>query len=336
MKRVLVVTESNSPKGTRFRLNFIDATDPFRLSSLFVMDTHSLVVSLAYKDGLIYCSMSRDFSIYDVSDLSSVKEISHIDLYGGIDMELSSDGNYAYLTSWKRGITIVDIHDPFSPSVVGRAPCNYEVLPDDDSPYGPYGVAGIVVRGRYAFCVTCDYTDDKHREVFIVYNIADPSKPSQAAMISTAPWRSHAITIRGDYAYASGFEGILVFNISEPTDPMFINRLELKARMCCNATINGNLLFSAGSNYAPEGSAGVLSIFDITNPLHIKGVGETPTIGRISWNLALVDDLAYVVSDSTISAIEISDPEKPAVRGLCGPSGANMVYDSIEVIDYSA
>ncbi|MBN2253554.1 MAG: hypothetical protein JW701_07635, partial [Kosmotogaceae bacterium] len=109
-----------------------------------------------------------------------------------------------------------------------------------------------------------------------------------------------------------------------------------KARMCCNSVVRRNLLYNAGSDYAPEGSAGVLSILDITNPLHIKGIGETPTIGRISWNLALVDDLAYVVSDSTISAVEISDPEKPAVRGLCGPSGANMVYDSIKVIDYPA
>ena len=336
MKRILVVTESNFPKGTRFRLNFIDATDPFRLSSLFVMETHSLVLSLAYRDGLIYCSMSRDFSIYDVSDLSSVKEISHIDLYGGIDMELSSDGDYAYLTSWKRGITIVDIHDPYNPSVIGRAPCNYQVLPDDDSPYGPYGVAGIVVRGRYAFCVTCDYTDDKHREVFIVYDIADPSNPQQKVMISTAPWRSHGMVAQGDIAYASGFESILVFDISEPLDPVLINRHEQKARMCCNAAINGNLLFSVGSNFASEGSAGVLSIFDITNPLHLRKIGETLTIGRISWNLSLVDDVVYVVSDNVISAVEISDPEKAAVRGLCGPSGANMVYDSIEVIDFSA
>ncbi|RLL86401.1 hypothetical protein Y697_05095 [Mesotoga sp. BH458_6_3_2_1] len=134
MKRVLVVSESNFPKGTKFRLSFIDATDPFRLSSIFEMETHSLVVSLAYKDGLIYCSMSKGFSIYDVSDLNSVKEISHIDLFGGIDMELSSGGDYAYLTSWKRGITIVDIHDPYNPSLIGRASCNYQVLPDDDSP----------------------------------------------------------------------------------------------------------------------------------------------------------------------------------------------------------
>lgn len=336
MKRILVVTESNFPKGTRFRLNFIDATDPFRLSSLFVMETHSLVVSLAYRDGLIYCSMSKDFSIYDVSDLSSVKEISHIDLYGGIDMELSSDGDYAYLTSWKRGITIVDIHDPYNPFAIGRAPCNYQVLPDDDSPYGPYGVAGIVVRGRYAFCVTCDYTDDKHREVFIVYDIADPSNPQQKVMISTAPWRSHGMVAQGDIAYASGFESILVFDISEPLDPVLINRHEQKARMCCNSVVRGNLLYNAGSDYAPEGSAGVLSIFDITNPLHLRKIGETSTIGRISWNLALVDDVVYVVSDNIISAVEISDPEKPAVRGLCGPSGANMVYDSIEVIDFSA
>ena len=336
MKRILVVTESNFPKGTRFRLNFIDATDPFRLSSLFVMETHSLVVSLAYRDGLIYCSMSKGFSIYDVSDLSSVKEISHIDLYGGIDMELSSEGDYAYLTSWKRGITIVDIHDPYNPFAIGRAPCNYQVLPDDDSPYGPYGVAGIVVRGRYAFCVTCDYTDDKHREVFIVYDIADPSNPQQKVMISTAPWRSHGMVAQGDIAYASGFESILVFDISEPLDPVLINRHEQKARMCCNSVVRGNLLYNAGSDYAPEGSAGVLSILDITNPLHLRKIGETSTIGRISWNLALVDDVVYVVSDNIISAVEISDPEKPAVRGLCGPSGANMVYDSIEVIDFSA
>lgn len=336
MKRILVVTESNFPKGTRFRLNFIDATDPFRLSSLFVMETHSLVVSLAYRDGLIYCSMSKDFSIYDVSDLSSVKEISHIDLYGGIDMELSSDGDYAYLTSWKRGITIVDIHDPYNPFAIGRAPCNYQVLPDDDSPYGPYGVAGIVVRGRYAFCVTCDYTDDKHREVFIVYDIADPSNPQQKVMISTAPWRSHGMVAQGDIAYASGFESILVFDISEPLDPVLINRHEQKARMCCNSVVRRNLLYNAGSDYAPEGSAGVLSIFDITNPLHLRKIGETSTIGRISWNLALVDDVVYVVSDNIISAVEISDPEKPAVRGLCGPSGAEMVCDAIEVIDFSA
>jgi len=336
MKRVLVVTESNFPKGTRFRLNFIDATDPFRLSSLFVMETHSLVVSLAYRDGLIYCSMSKGFSIYDVSDLSSVKEISHIDLYGGIDMELSSEGDYAYLTSWKRGITIVDIHDPYNPFAIGRAPCNYQVLPDDDSPYGPYGVAGIVVRGRYAFCVTCDYTDDKHREVFIVYDIADPSNPQQKVMISTAPWRSHGMVAQGDIAYASGFESILVFDISEPLDPVLINRHEQKARMCCNSVVRGNLLYNAGSDYAPEGSAGVLSILDITNPLHLRKIGETSTIGRISWNLALVDDVVYVVSDNIISAVEISDPGKPAVRGLCGPSGAEMVYDAIEVIDFSA
>jgi hypothetical protein len=280
--------------------------------------------------------MSKGFSIYDVSDLSSVKEISHIDLYGGIDMELSSEGDYAYLTSWKRGITIVDIHDPYNPFAIGRAPCNYQVLPDDDSPYGPYGVAGIVVRGRYAFCVTCDYTDDKHREVFIVYDIADPSNPQQKVMISTAPWRSHGMVAQGDIAYASGFESILVFDISEPLDPVLINRHEQKARMCCNSVVRGNLLYNAGSDYAPEGSAGVLSILDITNPLHLRKIGETSTIGRISWNLALVDDVVYVVSDNIISAVEISDPGKPAVRGLCGPSGAEMVYDAIEVIDFSA
>ena len=335
MKRVLAVSEYNDPRKTRHRLHLVDADDPFRLSLLSVLETPDVVHSLRNRDGLLYCSMPKGFSIYDVSSLEAVEELSHLDLYGGISMELSSDGNYAYLTSWKRGITIVDVHNPCNPFVAGLAPCNYEVLPDDKTPFGPYGVAGLSLRGNYLFCVTCDYTDDKHREVFIVYDIADPSNPQQKVMISTAPWRSHGMVAQGDLAYASGFESILVFDISEPLDPVLINRHELKARMCCNAAIRENLLFSAGSDYAPEGSAGILSVFDITNPLHIRKIGETPTIGRTSWNLAVVDDFVYVVSDNTISAVEIANPERPTVRGLCGPSGASMVYESIEVIGSS-
>lgn len=104
MKRVLAVSEYNDPRKTRHRLHLVDADDPFRLSLLSVLETPDVVHSLRNRDGLLYCSMPKGFSIYDVSSLEAVEELSHLDLYGGISMELSSDGNYAYLTSWKRGI----------------------------------------------------------------------------------------------------------------------------------------------------------------------------------------------------------------------------------------
>ncbi len=103
--------------------------------------------------------------------------------------------------------------------------------------------------------------------------------------------------------------------------------------MCCISAIRGNLLFTVGSNYAPEGSTGILSIFDITNPLHIRKIGETPTVGRVSWNLRVRENILYVVSDTCISTIDITDPKKPTVKGLYSPSGTNMVFDVLEIID---
>jgi len=334
MKRFLMVSESNDPKNTIHRLHLLNADDPSGLALFHMIETPSKVLSLVHKERLVYCSMSQGFSIYDVASPGSVKQLSFVDLYGGIDMKLSIDGSLAYLTSWKRGITIVDVHDPCNPFVVGRAACNYEVLPDDQTPYGPYGVAGISVHGNYAFCVTCDYSDDKRRESLIVYDVADPYNPFQVEIISTAPWRNHGITTRGNYAYTSGFEGILIYDISDPTDPIFINRYEIKERMCCVSAVKDNLLFTVGSDYAPGGSTGILSVFDIRNPLHMKKIGETVTVGRVSWNLRVRENNLYVVGDTCISTVDITDPEKPTVKGLYGPSGANMVFEVLEIIDF--
>jgi len=84
MKRVLAVSEYNDPRNTRHRLHLVDADDPFRLSLLSVLETPDIVHSLRNRDGLLYCSMPKGFSIYDVSSLEAVKELSHLDLYGGI------------------------------------------------------------------------------------------------------------------------------------------------------------------------------------------------------------------------------------------------------------
>ena len=118
-------------------------------------------------------------------------------------------GNFAYITGSSNGadsgLYIVDIADPFNPTLIG----SYE--PDDI-------LFSVAISGNYAYVTGTFY--DLH-----VLDIGDPTNSSLAGRCNT-PYQSKDIAVFGNYAYLvknvnGGQDALFMVDIEDPFNPTF-------------------------------------------------------------------------------------------------------------------
>jgi hypothetical protein len=108
-----------------------------------------------------------------------VEFVGHI---GGYTYAVALQGNYAYIGEGP-SLTILDISDPASPTVVGKT----DSLPDF--------VADIVVSGSYA------YVADMYDGLRVV-DVSDPTNPVEVGTCDT-PFDARGVAVAGGYAYVA-------------------------------------------------------------------------------------------------------------------------------------
>ncbi len=95
-----------------------DPANPLELGQANLFP-NSTVVDMKLKDNVLFATHPRDLHAFDISDMSSPKELFYLEGAGGISIKI--EGKYAYTASYDR-VNVVDISNPNKLELVGYYP----------------------------------------------------------------------------------------------------------------------------------------------------------------------------------------------------------------------
>ena len=126
--------------------------------------------------------------------------------------------------------------------------------------------------------------------------------------------------ISGDYAYAVGTEGLVVFDVSTPSTAAIAAEYS-GIGWGLDAAIQGNQLYVAAY------SSG-LKIVDVSNLDSIRLLGSLQLPG-VACSVVADGNYAYVgtVDPDYVHVVDLSDPRNPVALGQCAPGGTRLTLD---------
>ncbi len=181
-------------------------------------------------------------------------------------------GPYGGRASDGFGLRVVDVSDPFSPTLVGLLQSGLE---------GWWSGWDIAVAGRYAYLTA-------GRAGLHVVDISNPAAPVEVAAYATLGL-AHSLALAEGRAYVAVDEdGLWVFDVADPTVPVLLGSHDTPG-YACDVAVEG------GMAYVADGSAG-LRVIDVSDPAHMHEVGYF----RLAWGataVSVVDGYVYLAGD---------------------------------------
>jgi len=217
-----------------------------------------------------------------------VEFVGHV---GGLTLDVAVQGNYAYIGEGPR-LTILDISNPTSPSVIGKTP----LLPDF--------VGDVDISEGYAYITVGLYQGLR------VVDISDPANPMEVGSCAS---EVRSVTVTDNYAYiAAGYSGLQVVDISDPTHPMRAGSYDTPG-IAYGVAITESYAYIADS-------AG-LRVLDISNPTNPTELGFCDIPGN-AQRVVVVGSHAYVASgDAGLRVVDVSTPTNPVEVGFYDTPG---------------
>jgi len=204
---------------------------------------------------------------------------------------VTGDSTAQYTNSNSDNLSVIDIGNPAAPKIVGQVTSTQLKSAE-----------GLECVGSYCYIVAGTPSNN-----FVVVNIANPAAPVQVAFLNDATHFNGAdgMTISGKYAYmASG-------NIS---GTVYLNTIDISnpgAQVLLSSATSADLAGGADEvivkgNYAYVCTVnGVLSIWNISNPLSLV---ETAHIGTVGTYAYVQGRYAYTISTTQLYVLDVSNP----------------------------
>jgi hypothetical protein len=188
-------------------------------------------------------------------------------------------GNYAYVADYSKGLQIIDISNPTTPTLKG----NY-----DTSGYA----FGVQVVGNYAY--VADYNSGLQ-----IIDISNPLTPTLKGNSATSVG-AYGVQVVGNYAYvADAYAGLQIIDISNPTTPTLKGNYDTSG-VARGVQVVGNYAYVADYNSG-------LQIIDISNPITPTLKGNYDTYGN-AWGVQVVGNYAYVADgEGGLKIINVSE-----------------------------
>ncbi len=274
------------------------------------------------------------------ANAENIEFVGHI---GGTTKAVFVQGDYAYIGEGPR-LTILDISNPASPSVVGKTfpfpdivrdvyvSGDYAYVANDffgglrvvdiSNPFAPTEVGfydtpgwaeGVAVAGDYAY-VTEGYGGLR------VVDVSNPSNPTEVGSYDTlGAVHDVAVAPAGDYVYIAGYDlGLRVVDVSDPSSPSEVGFYDTPG------WAKGVAIAPAGDYaYIADGWEGGLRVVDVSTPSSPSGGGFYNTLGNAyGVAVALAGDYAYVADyGEGLRVVDISNPSSPTEVGFCDTQG---------------
>jgi hypothetical protein len=301
---------------------FLDVTEP---SVPVAANTYSLPTStwdVAVSGDYAY-SGSNGFRVFDISNKNHPVQVGYHSTQGDL-VEVS--GNVAVFCLKSMGsnnkVNIMDISDPANPQYIAHY-------------LAPVMTYDLSLKGNYAF-VACWWGG------FRVVDFSNPASPVLVAHrmgwvnggIPGVEWcYVQALDVEGNYLYVVDYgpfenedtKGVYIFDISDPTNPVFISRLPFYTGKAYDINASGGYAYLADS----EGGFGVINATDPANPFE-----ETHLpLGDVAWAVDVFGSFAFVANyiNEGVQVINIANPSFPFIQGYYKRSGCfavNVEYEA--------
>ena len=288
-------------------MHILDYTNPSSPVELSVFREGSIVTGIALHQSYAYIFIcqalpsggcSSSVTIVDVSNPSSPSFVSLATPVTGATGDLVIAGNYLFLTG--NQVNTYDISNPTSWTLENTIPGSADRL--------------------FLFNLTL-YTFNYYGTGAAFYDVSDPTNPTQLGTYSNYVYDpySEITDVVGDgvNSYATftrvGLDMLDNSLIGSP-DPKIGNYFTFE--YVADVDVVGDYLYVADN-------ANDLHILDVSTPLHptILGAYEHNLGGK---SLQVEGDTAYLLGDSMLDVIDVTNPEMPARHSVYDPSGGSL------------
>jgi len=354
VKRFMITSESELPKepsDTAFVI--LDVTDPHKISFVDRIKTLGTTISFASHNGLLFCSETGSLEIFNVSSLPKISRVSIFEgNHPGNTTLYEASERRLYLSSYQQGISVIDVKNPISPTLLGSCDCDISVEPT--ATYGPYGISQIEKKDHYIYGVAMDYSMTKEREALYVYDVSDARNIRKAARLSTTPVRGHGMAIDGNHLFAVGAFGVLSIDIASPEEPLTIGELPLEGRFAVFARhyrnrllISGRILEFTEEESSAKGDSklsslpvlssdrtqnGFFQVIDTSNPVHPRLVSETLISTGEVYGFLVDKGFAYLACSRGVAVLDIRGIDRPSAISLFADLDPTKEYIGVEII----
>jgi hypothetical protein len=270
-------------------LDISDPTNPMEVNHWYLYYTPII----KFIHGNIAVGVNQEESIpclMDVSNWNNVQVISNFP-GAGSSQPVGMVGNYLCLAGW--GVEMYDISDPWNPVLVAVV---------DDTVYFGWSAK---LSGNYVYLST---VFDGVR----IYDVSDPLHPVGVAACDSGSCTG--ITIAASHLFVSkGSWGIDIWNISDPTGPVFSGTYLISLNWQSLIASSGNL-FCVALNTSQDQTVATLDISNPASPVEISRFGKRGNLRRVVINetTGYLSDLiaGFHVIDLTYpaQAIELGRP----------------------------
>ncbi|MFG0246706.1 MAG: GC-type dockerin domain-anchored protein [Phycisphaerales bacterium JB052] len=258
-------------------------------------------------DGFVYVSDMREgFAVWDMREPETPELVSTIDTLS-LDAVLTKKGDAMYVLQRHQSPALFDVSDPASPVEVGSL--------------GLESVMGVEYLGVFGDLLFASEYDGAR-----LYDVSDPFAPVLLSELETTMYPQWAAR-EGDWLYViGGVNGIDVFDISDPAQPVFVLNHPVPS-LLESVHVEGGILFT--EDY-PSHPLSVVRAFDFNNLADVQQVGmfEPPIWDRVD-QVRLVDGVLYLVNGSSTFMLDVSDPSAMREIGILQGSGIYAVEDDL-------
>ncbi len=290
----------------------------------------------------LYFSQAMDLNVLSYNDGSFQKHNAITLADGPEKMLVQGDQIYAFCAWSDTGIQIIDITDPLAPVLDVTVPVTFNNFDDVcidsgivylasgdslqifsiEDPQNPtllsntmVSANGVALIDSFLFVGGDDNT--------VIFNIADPSTPDRVNAINSGRVRS--IQIYNNYAYIATDQypnyGILVYDISDPLDPQYINIMETKIVDGNSTTFLNPTIFAIQDDYIYVPCSGMDTYFiigNISDPQNPVVKSQYLYVENLYMNISSITTIPNYIattipwgSNAGLTLFDVSDSQNP-------------------------
>jgi hypothetical protein len=286
-------------------ISIVDVSNPKSPQPLSSVNINGIASDVAVVGTYAFvCNSAASANAFEVINVSNVSKPL---LVSAATLALPSpaysiiiQNKYAYVTH-ARGICVIDISNPLSPSLVSNLTLSYNAQK-----------SGISVSGLFAY-----YVDSTNG-----FDIIDISNPQSLSVVSNKPPQGYlnGITVSGNYAYiANDSYGIRIYDITNPASPISVIKTPNNNDFFGTNAPAYSVFINGPYAYVADGTYGI-QVLNISNPTAPSTVGGYETSAGTAYGISLINNYAYVadgssglmILDFTSYASTITMPSQPS------------------------
>jgi hypothetical protein len=285
-----IAVEEQFHDGDYCVMVIIDISNPLapKRISAFISQSFENSSKVYVQGNYAYLASFRGLIVVDVSNPFDPKEVGSIkvDYYFNGYYDIHVNGDYAYIASAEKGMQVLRVSDPASPTPVA----NYEIF--------GWG-RRLYFFGNHVYLAA-------QEGGLQIFDVSQPTSPTLAGAYNQSG-KAMGLDIAGNYVYLAHFRGGLqAVDVSQPSSPKGKGIIEAD---------NINRVFTSGHYVYARDVYANLKIIDVSN-LSSPQLKATYDPDSMIYGVQVSGNYAYVVtSGDGLNIIDVSNPSSPNLLG---------------------